>query len=371
MVTTADIKWGSYKDFEGPYYYGKEKYNLPSNPDEAAQVLLVLTTTEGGTYDAYNGYDVCISTSGLIQWCDRAPYFLVCKMLGYVASKNMELLRPVLSLAQEAGYTFKKNAKHGWRFFDGTKEVTTREQQHQLYFGGASGKKGSFSPVHKEHAKRWAAAISTIWESSEAQQYQREYTLPKLFGFATSDARDIILASRQNDSKYSRAFRTAFVSFAANNPRKAGEAIKHYVDNHGMRFDRDWLVGALKAMTYHPNIAIYPHRYDKIRPVLERLYGVELPDLASELEAWSTINNFDPDVHTPMGLQRALLELGHDLGPYGADGIWGKCSKDALRTFEESQEMPKRHQDGVPDEYTVPLLREALAAKGLCFDFTA
>jgi hypothetical protein len=371
MVGVEDIKWGTYQEYEGPVYYGTQKYVMPSEPDEASELLLVLTTTEGGTYDAYNGYDSCICTSGLVQWCDRAPYFLVCKMLGHVAEKNRGLLAPVSSLAQELGYRFARNDKGSWRFFNGTSEVASKEQQRSLYFGGATGLKGSFSPVQKELAKRWAVAFAELWEQPEAQALQREYTLPRLLGFATSSARKILEASRADDGPYCKTLRNAYVSFAANNPRRASDALEAYVATHGVRFTSDWVIGALRSLTYHSGVAIYPHRYDKIRPVLERLYGVNLPDLSSELESWSTVNGFEPDVHTPRGIQKALVALSYDVGPAGADGLWGKHSRAALRQFEKDQDLPAEYQDGVPDTYTVPRLREALEEKGTSFDFTS
>ena len=371
MVTTADIKWGSYKDHEGPFYYGKHRYALPEDPDEAAEVLAVVAAVEGGAYDDYNGYDVCMCTSGLIQWCDRAPYFLVCNLLGYVAEKNRALLTPVDSLAHELGYRFTQNPKGRWRFFSGVDEVNTREKQQHLYFLGASGKKGSFSEVQKEHAKRWAAAISQVWGDPRAQRHQREYTLPKLLSFATPTASEVLQVSRQEGGVYAKTLRAAYLSFAVNNPRRAAAALMTVVNERGQRFDRDSVVEMLRSLTFHSGVAIYPHRYDKIRPVLEGLYGVDLPDFAEELEAWSTVNGFEPEKHTPRGLQLALMELLYDVGPAGADGIWGQRSVAPLRQFEEDQKLPQRFQDGVPDEHTVPLLRAELAAIGSEFDFSS
>jgi hypothetical protein len=371
MVDVAEIKWGKYQEFEGPVYYGKHKYVLPESASEGEEQLLVLTTTEGGTYDAYNGYDVCISTSGLIQWCDKAPYFLVCKLLGYVADRNVGLLKPLVSLAQETGYTFKKNAKNEWRWFGEGHEVSTQEQQRDMVFAGATGKKDSFNATQVLHAKKWAAALSTVWENPEAQRYQREYTIPRLNGFQTSSAQKVVQASRDNDSPYAKTFRAAFTSFAANNPAKTSQAVDDVVRKMGVRFDKAWVLESLRSMTFSPNIAIYPHRYDKIRPVLEKLYGVDLPDFAKELEGWRSVNDFRYK-YTPKGIQLALLALGYDIGTAGADGIFGKRTKDALRAFEKSSSLvPASRQDGEPDEFTVPALADALKSKNTAVNFEA
>jgi len=50
-----------------------------------------------------------------------------------------------------------------------------------------------------------------------------------------------------------------------------------------------------------------------------------------------------PDIWTPYltveGRQRALIDLGYDLGPSGADGDWGRMSEGALVAFQRAQGM--------------------------------
>lgn len=372
MPGVSDISWGGYKEFEGPYYLGKYPYTLPDHANEAEKRMLVLTTTEGGTYDAYNGYDVCISTSGLVQWCDRAPFFLVCKVLGAVAEKDAKLLEPITAFAEQHGYSFRRNSKGGWRWFLQDSEVTTKEEQRSLCFAGASGNKGSFSDVHKEYAKKWAAAVSTVWESPEAQAVQRAYTLPRLDTFAVGKGKALSELALENGSVYAQVFRAAYTSFAANNPSRAAEAVRACDTTGGTAFSRDWLITMLRFMTFHPNIAIYPHRYDRIRPVLERLYAVDLPDFSSELKAWQRENKFQLEKYTDKGVQLGLLALGYDIGPMGADGVFGRRSQAALAAFEDkNSSVPPSHKDGMPDKYTVPALTSALEAKGLEVDLAA
>lgn len=367
MASSADIKWGAYATFEGPFYPGKCPYALPANAVEEEEQLLVLVTTEGGTYDAYNGYDVCISTSGLSQWCDKAPFFLVCKLLGAVAERDMRLLEPLLGVARSRGYSFKKNSAGGWRWFKGGTEVRSADGQRALYFAGASGNKNSFSLAQKEQAKEWAAAVSTVWENEEAQAIQRAYTIPRLGSFAMGKGKKVLLDSYKHDNAFSRAFRAAYISFAANNPTRAADAVEHASLIRVEPFGYDWLVVMLKYLTFHSKVAIYPHRYTKIRPVLERLYGVDLPDLAKDLDRWNLQYGFSQKGEesadkacTPKGLQQALLVLGYDIGPAGADGIVGKRTKAALKKFEADAQVPAHAQDGVPDNWTVPALLRVL-----------
>lgn len=366
MVDIKDIGWGSYSKYEGPYYWGKMKYRLPKDNTEGDRILNTVTATEGGAYDAYNGYDKCICTSGLIQWCDRAPFFLVCRLLGAVAAEDPALVAPVIEHVSARGYTFGQTAKKAWRFWrnsDG-QVVDSLDRQRELYLCGASGLKGGWiDPQQRQAAKEWAMACSSVWEHPEAQRVQREYTVPRLLGFAVASARRVLDLAKTNGGDVGAVFRAAYVSFAANNPRRAGEALKSVVDAQGVTWDRDWLIAVLKAMTFKSGIAIYPHRYNKIRPVLERMYGLDLPDLASELKAWKTANGFKGFI-TVLDLQRALMKLGYDLGPAGADGIAGEKTRSALRGFEESVGLPEHQVDGYPDRYTVPKLEQELEKVG-------
>jgi len=364
MVKPVSIKWGSYKEYEGPVYWGTQKHRLSASPAQDECILFVLTTTEGGAYDAYNGYDKCICTSGLIQWCDRAPYLLVTKLLGGLAAKDASLLDPVTDFIGKRGYCFAPT-KDGWRF-KGVKSgsvVSTVEQQQVLYLGGSSGKKGGWTEDQKRVAKEWAAALSTVWESKEAQQIQLAYTVKRLRGFAVPGAAEVVSAAEGYGNMYSLAFQAAYLSFAGNNPARAGKALKAAITEAPVAWTKDWLILALRHLTFDSGVVIYPHRYEKIRPVLERLYGVDLPDFSEELKKWKATNGFKGNL-APKDLQQGLLWLGFDLGPCGADGVIGKKTKAALLSFEKSVDVPEEHQDGVPDQHTLPALEKALGVTG-------
>lgn len=363
MVKPEDIKWGSYKEYEGPVYWGTQKHRIPDKPTQNEAVLGVITTTEGGAYDAYNGYDKCICTSGLIQWCDRAPWFLVTKLLGAVATEDVALVAPVVEFCSAHGYTFGKTAQGQWRFWNEEGIVDAIPQQRELYLGGSSGLKGQWTDIQQEHAKGWAAACSSVWHDSRARKVQLEWTISRLQGFATSMARDILEMGREVDSSVSRAFEAGYLSFAANNPAKASKALGNAIRSTGVRWTEEWLIDVMHHLTFDPGIAIYPHRYDKIRPVLERVYGVDLPDFSGHLAAWAKENHFGGRLSTDE-LQRALIVLDYDIGPSGADGIFGERTRLALKQFEKDVLVPDPLCDGYPDQYTIPRLEVALERKG-------
>ena len=366
MVTAAEIGWGKYRQFEGPFYRGKYGYALPNKPSEADLQLCVITATEGGHYDAWNGYDVCGWTSGLIQWCERGQYS-VSDMLGEVAKADRFLLQSVDQELEHENLEFKPNAKGRYRFFfmDSRGEVDSQVEQQQLFYVHGDGTQGSWDDVTKRRGAAWAAAISTVWENAEAQRIQNAYTAARLGGFVTSSAKAVFGSMPSTD--LARGLYAAYLSFAANNPAWASKSLQTAISQHPelAPWSYDWAVAVLQQMTFGPGIAIYPHRYDAIRPVLERLYNLQLPDLSSDLKVWTEATGIPAGV-TTVRLQRALISLGYDLGPAQADGKYGKKTTEAVLTLEQTSGMvPRSNQDGQVDLYTWPALQKALSDKGL------
>lgn len=366
MVAANEIGWGKYRQYEGPFYKGKFGYKLPSSPRPEDLQMAVITATEGGHFDAWNGYDVCGWTSGLIQWCERNQYS-VSDMLGEVAKHDRGLL---FSLNQELGHErleFKPNAKGRYRFFfsDGRGEVDSQAEQQALFYAGGDGTQGSWTAVTSLRAKAWAAAISSVWEQPEAQRIQIEYTAKRLSGFLMPFAKSVFASPPSTD--LARGLYAAYLSFAANNPTWASKSLETAVKQnpHIAVWSTDWAIAILRELTFGPGVAIYPHRYDAIRPVLERLYGMQLPDFATELKQWEERTGIPAGITTAR-LQRALLSLGYDLGPARDDGKYGKKTTEAVLTLEQlSGIVPSVNQDGQVDQHTWPALQAALAAKGL------
>jgi len=367
MVSVSDIGWGRYRQYEGPYYKGKFGYVLPASPSEADRQIAVITATEGGHYDAWNGYDVCGWTSGLIQWCEGRGQYSVSDMLGAVCEHDEDLIKTVDDLAAEFGLKFEKNEKSRYRFKfkDSRGEVDSLEEQNQLFYQTGNGTQGSWTSETSLYAKRWAAAISTVWENSEAQCIQNEYTTKRLGGFLLPYAKSVF--GSKPSTELARGLYAAYLSFAANNPTWANNSLqKAIAQNQDIpTWTIDWVIAILREMTFGPTVAIYPHRYESIRPVLERLYNLNLPDMADELWRWSYRTGIPTGI-TTVRLQRALIALGYDLGPAKDDGKYGKKTTEAVLTLEQTSGIvPTANQDGQVDQYTWPALVKALEAKGL------
>lgn len=366
MVQAIDIGWGSYRGYEGPFFRGTHPLLLPQSPSQADRVLAVITATEGGHYDAINMYDGQIVSSGLIQFIERAQ-FSVSQMLG--ASMDEPYAEEFLRFVKSKNASFTRGAYGRYRFLLMAPPVPTPVEnlstQRRLFYLNATGEKGSWDDASRQHAKEWAAAIASFWQNPVAQWGQREFTMPKLYDFAVGKARDVVEDAKRHFTPMSLAFIAAYLSFAVNNPQRASKHLAEFLGKTTEeKYTKAWLVGVLKELTFAPGIAIYPHRYNAIRPKLEQLYGVELPDFADELEAWKKEKGFTVALST-VEVQKALLTLGYDLGPKGADGQYGPKTREAVLLFEQAAGLPSEVCDGMVDEHTYPVLEQALLKKGL------
>lgn len=348
MVSVEQIKWAPYNIFEGPFFIGTAP--VRSDGSELSEhILATITATEGGRWNAINMYDKCICTVGAIQWCEGGQYS-VSDMLGVVRERDASLLNPLAGVMREANVTFAKNARGRWRFFfqDGRGEVDRVEEQRQLFLLHSTGQKGSWDDESKAYAKRWAAALATLFEAPEAIAAQRAYTVPRLFSFALPAARAWL--DKAPSTPVGKAFVCAFLSYAANNPKWANESLAKALGSpDGDAWSPEWLAGILRELTFHPKITIYPTRYNAIRPVLERLFGIDLPNMASELVAASGENWLSTSE-----VQMILVALGYDIGASGpkkdgVDNVWGGKCQMALSDFQRRNGLDA---DGWPDPET-------------------
>lgn len=353
MTAAVNIGWSSYLSYEGPFYGGTQKFVLSPNPTDNQKLLAVITSTEGGHFDAINMYDRMIVSVGLIQW-GEAGQFAVSDMLGQVMKVSPDLLAPLQPALDQAGAAFTKDPKGNYRFFfkDARGEVLSQQEEHQLFYLHADGTKGSWDDPSKTYAKTWAACIANVFQQPAAIQAQVDFTVPRLRWFATSAAQAVLWGSGDptDNTGWCGALRAGFISFAANLPAVASAHLIKAINSltGTPKWSEDWCVAILKELTFGPNIAIYPGRYNAIRPTIEKLYGVNLPDFSSDLKAWAAQNNVDPAASPNFlsiaQVQSELISEGYDIGPSGADGVDGPKTRDAIMRF---QGLHGLQQDGV------------------------
>lgn len=356
IITSKYLKWASYSVYEGPAFYGcgnnPGQYHIPENPTQDDIILATLTATEGGSWNLVNMYDKCKCTVGLIQWCE-AGMFGVSDMLGKLVSMfGPELLWHLEEPMKRLGLTFKQTRRGKWRFHFGTDEVDTKADQTRMFFLNASGKKGEWDLESKTFAQAWVLGFANLFGERKAIEAQKAFTVPRLkYFFLLEQGRKMI--KEMPNTPIARAFQAALLSYAGNNPRWAEDNLK--VAMAGSRhkaWTQGWLEDCLYQWTYGPNCSIYPHRYNRIRPVLEKHYGLDLPDHAKDL---------DSDMLDSGDVQRILVSLGYDLGSSGpngdgVDGKWGPKSKTALIDYQKKKGLK---QTGWPNlETNDSLLRQ-------------
>lgn len=289
MTTAGDIRWGTYTKYEGPYFPGKLRYTIPSAPDFWDKTLAVLTATEGGCYDAINMYDRCILSVGLIQWCEAAPQCSVSTMLERCYELDSFLLTTLIKkYPQACKVEFLKNKQGKYRFYLNGKEVVTQDDQRSLFLGGPQvGEKGTWREGQKNYAKAVAAWFANIWDVPLFRTVQATFTKAKIPAFALPEAQKILQQFSSNEG-WEGALKAAFYSFAGNLPAVANKTLKAAAASPewASADSADKARLALQSMTFGAGVAIYPGRYDKIAPVLNKHFQVQLPVTSGELKNW-------------------------------------------------------------------------------------
>lgn len=258
---------------------------------------------------------------------------------------------------------FARNVRGRWRFhLDNIHEVSTLPEQQKLFLLNSDGTKGSWDSESKWRAREFAAAICTLWENQEAQWTQRDFTVRRLGWFGMGLFKEV-MRSAPKDCRFVDAFEAGYLSFAANNPRRADQALRQALGSGGacapfLPWTDPWLNAVMHTLTFSSGVAIYPHRYNAIRPVINKLYQVKLGELS--LDSWKKSEGIK--LIDTAELQMALEVLGYDIGPTGADGVLGKKTKQALLVFEKQRGLPL--VDGLPDKHTVMALERELERHG-------
>jgi hypothetical protein len=379
MTTVADIGWGAYGGYEGPFFKGSEWLKLPANPSAAFKRVYVSSSSEGG-FDSINGYDKCCISIGMNQACEQ-PWMLTSDLLTTIAETNADLLKPLHPALEASGAEFKAKRPGKWRFYflDARGEVDAGAEQRQLFQRNSSGKMGSWDPESKTHAKLWAASLANLLVQPAAKEAQVVWAARRISAYAMPDAKKVLFDGAGDDG-WVGAFRAAYLSYALNIPVKADKMLKQGLKTApGKKWSPEWCTHLLKVITFESGVAIWPHRYEAIRKHLEKLYGVDIPDTSEDLKAWKVAQGLaedhdaadiydedpeasgkEPTFTTTKEIQAHLLSMGYDLGPWGADGNPGRKTRDAIRTF---QRLNGLGADGIVGPQTRAKLLETWRAK--------
>ncbi len=356
MTTVNEILWSRYQNYEGPFFPGKIRYSLPDNADFRDKLIRVVTATEGGTYDAVNMYDSCILTVGVIQLCEKLG--LVSSMLGECYKTDSELLKKLLSEFPVPLELRQSGQKWNLGVING-ESLSNADSMKRIYFGGSSGTKGGWDDSQKAYAKGIAAAFSNLWENESLRIGQNRYMKNRIMSFIVDRSKKILFQSSV-ETGYEAATKAMFMSYSLNNPAKADSGLFSATQDSGWSTN-DWTVKfeiASRHIIYDSGIAIWPGRYIKIKPVIEKLFNVSLPTLEQIANGVHDHDVSPQNLATTEDVQKALLKLGYDLGPKGADGILGEKTKGATIAFQCSSGIKPT---GLIDIQTKTALQNAIA----------
>jgi hypothetical protein len=362
IIDSSKVSWGSYSSWEGPVYWGTIPYGPVTKNDTFAKKLMgVLSSTEGGHYDACNLYDRCILTVGIVQWCEAAPQCSVSDMLTLCDEADHDKLDEYLEHIAE-GLTIVKDDHGVGRLQLGAQRIDNTSAQRGLFLGGSTGLKGQWTAPQIATAKKVCAVMASIWQEPEFQAAQLNFTVPKLievYGRSFGSGPRHMFDEGFSTEGFAGAMRAIYISYSANLPAVAANIFNRVFPNGLSGNDEADCIAMSKAMATTSGVGIWPRRYEMIRPTVEALFGVDLPDHTSDLSAWKA--DFDPGALVAFpdtkSIQEALLKLGYDLGPSGADGVFGKASRAALMAFQKSKGLTA---DGVPGPNTFKALAEAI-----------
>lgn len=358
MITVAQIKWGSYQGFEGPFFSGTIPYAPETNPDFLGKVVSVVCATEGGRYDAINMYDSCIISVGILQVCERV--LEMSNMLSLCAKYDLAGLNEAFAKLPNP-LEMRKSSLGPMRLYfkDGSGCCDTAAAMRKAYFGGGTGLKGQWTDDQKAWAREVAVVFANMWESGTLRRAQLEYVKGRMFGFALPRARQGIMANPNKES-WSGAMQAMYLSYAANLPSVADKCLAKATSNPKWATATDeskYRILSLEMV--RSGVDIWPGRYRHIQPTVASLFGVKAPKL-EELTALTHAPALPEWIlSTPQDVQKALIKLGYDLGPAGADGVFGHKTKMAITSFQAKHGLDT---DGVVGPLTKAKLAEAVNA---------
>lgn len=355
MNEDVSLSWESYEGYEGWMHRGTARLpRVEAAEPPLRKLLAVGTSTEGGCSDSFNGYDRGIWSISYLQLL--GTIHKAGELMARIHEADREVAAPFMHWLAEHDLTLTPSG----RLLRGSRPVPAQEMGQALY--GCSGKIGSWTEENKAQAKSFAETVVRVLRDPIAQKVGQDFTARELLDWVEASVRARLFPPGKplEERGWWGALQAIYVSFTANNPSIAAnqffklvKAAEDFKPN-----DPTFVLSMARQLTFGPYIVIYPQRYNALRPVVERLYGVDLPDTAQLLDGW--VRQGNPTLEHPFTtqeIQQRLIRLGYSLGPAGADGKYGEKTKDAVRKFQRSQ--PGMVADGLAGSKTVEALVKA------------
>lgn len=345
--------------WQGYLWAGVCPWKVPAKLTDDQKLGRAVMATESPRchLDATQSYDSMALTTGAIQWAEMGTY-LVTKLLGACKEQDPALLLPLREAMQRSKVSLEKNDKGAWRWKLASGDwVDSKEKQNAMLRLKSNGTAGTWDDASKAVNALWVAGVASVFQSPVAQEVQLAFTFARIRMFVLPEAKAILWGGGTpvRDEGVYGAVRAIYTSYAANNQIVARDGLLRACrKTKAPLWSPEWVSDVLEELAFGSGIAIYPKRYLDLLPVVEPLYGVKLPP----------IEDTEGLLRTTLSMQQALIRLGYDLGPKGADGVEGPKTRAALLLFQQRNRTSGLRQDGLYTEATRKLLLGALGRLG-------
>lgn len=258
--------------------------------------LIACSTESGGVVSAYNGYDQCVVTLGILQFAGSVAGSPLMKLITkfYELDKDLVIkhLQPALDKVPGSELIY-NNGKCLFKI-DGV-EVIKFAEWCNLIQEGVSGVKGTWTPSAKETSKIWAECFIKLAEEPKFIEVQKKFFINSLkttyFANANIQVIDEETGNKvivkpldvfnynestiESELNYKRALIATYISYGANIPALASKKLYENLVKHP---ERSWtekfkyFALACKSST----VKEWSIRWNKISALLVQEFGVDI-----------------------------------------------------------------------------------------------
>ena len=281
MITTKDIKWGSYDKYEGPVYHGKLGVSINNTSTFLEKCLYIISKTEG-KIESVNMYDAGIVSVGIMQYIERTN-FGFSDLLGMIAERcGISYVNKHLGEALKLSNATFRQTEDGkrWRFYqiknNDEIKVNNAALQREIFLS-CTGERGKWTEANKVHAKTWCAAIVNVLSCDDlAVEAQIDFCSERLFKYVFNNGKKY-LYSLPDETGIKGALKAIYVSYSINLPKYAEEKLYLSFQHHTKPWSNEWVANFLKKFSTESGIKHWPNRYDNIVQAVNECFNVKFP----------------------------------------------------------------------------------------------
>lgn len=285
-----------FQNREGWFNIQGPKMIISSRKSFWESVALIAASTEsGGVVSAYNGYDQCVVTLGILQFAGSVAGSPLMKLITkfYELDKDLVIKHLQPALDKVPGSELVYNGKCLFKI-DGI-EVIKFAEWCNLIQEGVSGVKGTWTESAKETSKVWAECFIRLAEEPKFIEVQKKFFVDQLrstyFANANIQVTDkdtgkkVIVrpldvfsydeSTIETELNYKRALIATYISYGANIPALASQKLYDSVVKYPERsWTEKFKYFALNCKS--STVKEWSIRWNKISGILVQEFGVDI-----------------------------------------------------------------------------------------------